>query len=121
MVGWRFLVDEDTDPKTAATLRDRSYDAVTVRDTVGKGTEDPNVRAYADRTDRILITTDRGFQRSDRHHGIAVLMVPGDLDGPEITRRVIENDRVCGHSRRSRNCRLAVRRVTPLSSPMVSY
>lgn len=90
MAGWRFLVDEDTDPKTATTLRDRGYDAVTVQDSVGKGTADSDVRAYADRTDRVLVTTDRGFQRPDRHRGITVLMVPGDLDGPEVARRVIE-------------------------------
>jgi uncharacterized protein with PIN domain len=90
MTEWRFLVDEDTDPKAGATLRDRGYDAVTVQDTVGKGTNDPDVRAYADRTDRVLITTDRGFQRPERYRDITVLMVPDDLEGPEVARRVIE-------------------------------
>lgn len=62
MTGWAFLVDEDTDPTAATTLRDREYDAVTVQDTVGKGTLDPDVQAYANKEDRVLITTDRGFQ-----------------------------------------------------------
>jgi uncharacterized protein with PIN domain len=90
MIEWTFLVDEDTDPTTAATLRDRGYDAVTVQDTIGKGTLDPGVQAYASQENRVLITTDRGFQRPKRHRDITVLMVPGDLGGPEIARRVIE-------------------------------
>jgi predicted nuclease of predicted toxin-antitoxin system len=87
---WSFLVDEDTDPTTATVLRDHGYDAVAVQDTVGKGTADPDLRAYAERTDRILITTDRGFQRAERQRGITVLMVPDDLDGAEVARRTIK-------------------------------
>lgn len=90
MTEWAFLVDEDTDPTAATTLQDRGYDAVAVQDTIGKGTEDPDVQAYAEQADRVLITTDRGFQRSKRYQGISVLMIPDDLDGPEIARRVIE-------------------------------
>ena len=87
---WRFLIDEDTDPRTAAALRERAHDAVAVKESVGKGTQDPDIRTYAEETDRVLITTDRGFQRPERHRNITVLMVPDDLDGPEIARRVLE-------------------------------
>jgi predicted nuclease of predicted toxin-antitoxin system len=90
MTEWRLLVDEDTDLVTATTLRDHGYDATTVQETVGKGTEDPDVRAYADQTDRVLVTTDRGFQRPERNRGITVLLVPGDLDGPAIAQRTVE-------------------------------
>jgi uncharacterized protein with PIN domain len=87
---WRFLVDEDTDPRTATALRDQGHNAVAVQESVGKGTQDPDVRAYAEETDRVLITTDRGFQRPERYRGITVLIVPDDHDGPEVARRVLE-------------------------------
>lgn len=90
MSGWQFLVDEDTDPRAASTLRNRGYDAVAVQDSVGKGTSDPDVRTYAEQTERVLITTDRGFQRPERYRGITVLMVPDDLDGSEVAQRVLE-------------------------------
>jgi predicted nuclease of predicted toxin-antitoxin system len=88
---WRFLIDEDTDIAAASALRTRGYDAVAIEETTGKGTLDPNVRAHAAETDRVLVTTDRDFLEPERNRNITVLLTPSaQLDGDEVARRVLE-------------------------------
>ena len=75
MGGWRFLIDEDTDADTASELEKRGYDAVTVTDSVGEGSLDPEIADYAIDTNRLLITTDRDFLDGEQYPDIQVLLV----------------------------------------------
>lgn len=56
----RFLLDEDTERALATKLRRAGHDVERVVDVdaLGTGTADAEVRAYARRSDRILVTHD---------------------------------------------------------------
>jgi len=55
-----FLLDEDTEEQLAVRLEKEGYDVerVVAVDELGAGSDDDEVRAYAKRTDRIIITYD---------------------------------------------------------------
>lgn len=90
-MGWRFLVDEDTDTDVAAVLADRGHDAVTVETAIGKGKPDARVARYARESDRVLVTTDRDFLDSELNAGLRVLLVSADdADGDAIAEKADE-------------------------------
>lgn len=74
-MGWRFLVDEDTDIETVDELVERGHDALPVETALGRGTSDDRVARFARDEDRVLITTDRDFLDPEVHVGIRVLLV----------------------------------------------
>jgi len=77
MAEWRFLLDENIDPKVATYLNKEDLFAVHVRDTVGKGADDEDdVLPYARDNDLIIVTSDVkdfGGLPSDSHAGIILL------------------------------------------------
>jgi predicted nuclease of predicted toxin-antitoxin system len=90
-MGWRFLVDEDTDTDAAVALTDRGHDAVTVEAAIGKGKPDARVARCARETDRVLITTDRDFLDAELNAELRVLLVSADdADGDEVAKKADE-------------------------------
>lgn len=70
----RFLLDEDTERDLAQKLHHAGHDVerVVEADELGTGTTDEEVRAYARRTDRILVTHDDDHVAvpPDEHAGV---------------------------------------------------
>lgn len=59
MSEWRFLLDENVDPKVATYLDKEDLFAVHVRDTVGQGADDEDdVLPYAREHDLTIVTSD---------------------------------------------------------------
>lgn len=77
MAAWRFLLDENIDPKVATYLEKEKLNAEHVRDTVGQGADDEDdVLPYAREHDRIIVTSDvKDFSTlpSGTHAGIVLL------------------------------------------------
>jgi len=77
MSGWRFLLDENVDPKTATYLETEGVDVEHVRDVLGQGADDQDdVLPYAREHDRIIVTSDLGdFRDMDpaTHAGVVIL------------------------------------------------
>ena len=77
MSEWRFLLDENIDPKVATYLDKAELFAVHVRDTVGQGADDQDdVLPYARERDLIVVTsdvTDFGALSNEVHAGIVLL------------------------------------------------
>jgi predicted nuclease of predicted toxin-antitoxin system len=84
-VPFRLLADENVATGTAAELTDRGHDALHVMTApeLGAGTPDPEVAAFARRTDRVLITGDTGFLEPDHRDGATVLFCQDDDLRPE--------------------------------------
>jgi len=87
-MGYRVLVNEDTHERAAPALHERGHDAVTVADSVGKGTGDPAVLAHAAETDRVLLTCDDDFLRPEHGRTVRVLYLSEEVGPGEIARRV---------------------------------
>ena len=77
MTEWRFLLDENIDPKTVTYLRKEGVDVEHVRDTLGAGADDEgDILPYVRETDRIIVTSDVsdfGAFASDAHAGVVLL------------------------------------------------
>jgi len=77
MTEWRFLLDENIDPKVATYLDKEDLFAVHVRDTLGQGADDEDdVLPYAREHALIVVTsdvTDFGDRPSEDHAGVILL------------------------------------------------
>lgn len=77
MAEWRFLLDENIDPKVATYLDKEHLFAVHVRDTLGQGADDEDdVLPYARKHDLIVVTSDVkdfGDLPSESHAGVVLL------------------------------------------------
>lgn len=77
MADWRFLLDENIDPKVATYLHKEDIFAVHVRDTLGQGADDEeDVLPYAREHDLIVVTSDLkdfGALPDEAHVGIILL------------------------------------------------
>lgn len=60
MADWRFLLDENVDPKIVTYLDTENVDAVHVGDALELSAPDSEVLEYADANDRIVVTSDVG-------------------------------------------------------------
>jgi len=59
MAGWRFLLDENVDPKVARYLEKEGLSAEHVRGALGQGADDEDdVLPYARERDSIVVTSD---------------------------------------------------------------
>ena len=74
---WRFLLDENIDPKTATYLRKEGLYIEHVRDALGQGADDEgDILPYARANDLIIVTSDLsdfGNLPPDSHAGIVIL------------------------------------------------
>ena len=77
MSEWRFLLDENIDPKTVTYLRKEGVDVEHVRDTLAEGADDEaDILPYAREAERIIVTSDVsdfGALDSDTHAGVVLL------------------------------------------------
>lgn len=77
MRGWRFILDENIDPKTATYLRKEGIHAEHVRDALWQGADDEeDVLPYACERDLIIVTSDVkdfGGLASNAHAGVVIL------------------------------------------------
>lgn len=77
MATWRFLLDENIDPKVATYLEKEGLTAEHVRDSLGQGADDEDdVLPYAREHDLIIVTSDVkdfGMLPSEAHAGIVLL------------------------------------------------
>lgn len=77
MSDWRFLLDENIDPKTGTYLQKEDVHAEHVRDVLWQGADDEDdVLPYARENDCIVVTsdvTDFGDLHSERHAGVILL------------------------------------------------
>ena len=94
-----FITDEDVPRSTARVLSNAGFDAVDVRDVGLRGRSDAEVFEYAQRENRLLITSDMGFSNilnfpPSKNHGILVVRVPDsesiDTFNHEVLRAVQE-------------------------------
>lgn len=75
-MGYRILVDENLDPRTARHLDERGHDAVHVATALEKGTADPPIARHVRQNDMGLLTNDADFLRAERREGVRLLYVP---------------------------------------------
>jgi predicted nuclease of predicted toxin-antitoxin system len=77
MAAWRFLLDENIDPKVATYLDKADLVAEHVRDVLGQGAADgDDILPYAREYDRIIVTSDVndfGALPTEAHAGIILL------------------------------------------------
>ena len=77
MAEWRFLLDENIDPKAVNYLQKEDIDTEHVRDALWQGARDErDVLPYAQTEQRIVVmsdVTDFGALPDDRHAGIVLL------------------------------------------------
>lgn len=77
MSGWRFLLDENIDPKTATYLNKEGIHAEHVRDSLWQGADDEeDVLPYAREHELIIVTSDVkdfGGLSSRGHAGVVLL------------------------------------------------
>ncbi|MFB6301655.1 MAG: DUF5615 family PIN-like protein [Haloferacaceae archaeon] len=68
------LFDEDTEPAFSRRCEDDGHDVerVTAVPDLGRGAGDATICDYADRTDRIVVTHDKGFPKmvASNHRGV---------------------------------------------------
>lgn len=77
MSEWRFLPDENIDPKTVSYLRKEGVDVEHVRDALAEGADDEaDILPYARETERIIVTSDVsdfGALAPNSHTGVVLL------------------------------------------------
>jgi predicted nuclease of predicted toxin-antitoxin system len=71
----KILVDENIPNVTVAELRRRGHGVLDIRGTERQGMFDDELWPFAQREQRMLVTTDKGFteHRDEQHHGILVV------------------------------------------------
>ncbi|MFC7043273.1 DUF5615 family PIN-like protein [Halonotius sp. GCM10025705] len=77
MTEWRFLLDENIDPKTTSYLQTEAVDIKHVLDALGEGADDEDdILPFLRKTDRIIVTSDVsdfGAFSPDAHAGVVLL------------------------------------------------
>lgn len=73
----KIFVDENIPLMTVAALRSLGHDVHDIRGTVDEGMRDDALWEMAQREERLLITTDKGFthHRLRPHHGVLVIQL----------------------------------------------
>lgn len=102
---WGFLVDENLEQQVARELEKRGLVAESIRDTIGKGVDDPTVLEYARENDLFIVTSDVTDFRpldNDQHRGL-LLLYHDEASAHEIATAVA--DLVAAFRDRD-NCRL---------------
>lgn len=77
----RILVDENTSPKLITRLEETSIDAVHVLETVGAGSSDEEIAAYAESNGYAVLSHDTDFVSSTHAEQIPVIYYADDTIG----------------------------------------
>ena len=82
---YQILVDENTSPRVAASLRDAGITAEHVHAVLSEGVDDATITAYAPENDAIVLTHDSDFLDPETRAGVSVLYYADDtMDSSEI-------------------------------------
>ena len=85
------LVNENTSPRVAASLRDTGITAEHVHEVLFEGVDDETITTFAYENDAIVLTHDPDFLSLKTRSGISVLYYADDtMDSSEIAGRVVE-------------------------------
>jgi hypothetical protein len=98
LLPYRFLLDEDLDPKAAVVGRGLGLDIVSVQETGRRGLPDDEHLRRAAREQRIVVTRNRDdyiewttvfFQRGEAHGGVLIVPTALSIQHPERVARAI--------------------------------
>jgi len=88
---YRVLCDENVEPATVGELESRGFTATHVNNEPGKGSDDPELAAYAREHDYVILTNDTDFLDESKYPDVTVLFYANNrLSGHELARRVEE-------------------------------
>jgi len=93
MAGWRFLLDENVDPKVARYLEKEGLSAEHVRGALGQGADDADdVLPYARERDSIVVTSDVSDFASlpDTVHVGVILLYDDTLSAYQVSSGLLE-------------------------------
>lgn len=88
-----FLLDEDTEASLANTLAAAGHDVerVVTADGLGDGAKDPEVLAYASRSNRIIVTHDDDYVSASRDDHRGVFYAPNQRLSTHQLYRIIQS------------------------------
>ena len=85
------LVDENTSPRVAASLRDVGITAEHVHAALSEGVDDETIATFAHENDAIVLTHDPDFLDPKTRSGVSVLYYADDtMDSSEIVDRIVK-------------------------------
>jgi predicted nuclease of predicted toxin-antitoxin system len=96
---YRFLLDEDLDPKIAAAARGLGLDVVSVQEAGRRGLADDDHLRWAARERRVIVTRNRDdyiewtalfFQRGEDHAGVLIVPAALSMQRPERVAHAME-------------------------------
>jgi uncharacterized protein with PIN domain len=88
---YRILVDENTSPRVAESLRGEGYTADHVHDILEEGIDDETILAVARERGYVVLTHDADFLNPERRGSVPVVYYGDDtIDAAEIADRVDE-------------------------------
>lgn len=88
-MGYQILVDENTSPRVAETLRGRGHDAIHIHDALKEGADDRSISKYAHEHGYVILTHDDDFLLPEYRKDIAIFYYSDDtLTSYEIADRV---------------------------------
>ena len=87
---YRVLVDDNTSPRVAVSLRDTGITAKHVTEVLSEGVDD-TIATYARENDALVLTHDPGFLDPETRSGVSVVYYADDtIDSSEIADRIVE-------------------------------
>jgi uncharacterized protein with PIN domain len=98
LLSYRFLLDEDLDPKAAVVGRGLGLDIVSVQEVGRWGSPDDEHLRWAAQEQRIVVTRNRDdyiewttvfFQRGEAHGGVLIVPTAPSIQRPERVARAI--------------------------------
>jgi hypothetical protein len=88
---YRILIDENTSPRVAASLRDAGVTAEHFYVVLSEGVDDDTIATFAYENDAIALAHNFDSLSQGTHSGVSVLYYAGDtMDSSEIVDRVVE-------------------------------
>ena len=88
---YRILVDENTSPRVAASLRDTGITSEHIHTVLSEGVDDDRIATFAHENDAIVLTHDPDFLSPKTRSGVSMLYYADDtMNFPEIVDRVVE-------------------------------
>ena len=88
---YRLLVDENTSPRVAESLRGTGITAEHVTEVLSEGVDDDTIATYARENDALVLTHDPDFLDPETRFGVLVVYYADDtMDSSEIADRIVE-------------------------------
>lgn len=88
-MAYRILVDENTSPRVAESLRGKGHTAEHVHDVLDEGVDDESIVAFAEREEYVVLTHDSDFLNPEMKGRVVTLYYSDDtMDTYDIADRV---------------------------------